>query len=45
VSKSISAGSGEALPEHAVKALEARQEAILAKLGLLRYDLDLSFLQ
>lgn len=40
VSKSISGGSGEDLPEHAVKALEARQEAILEKLGQLRAEVE-----
>lgn len=43
VSKSINE-SGEDLPEHAIKALEARQEAILNKLGLLRGEVE-SFLK
>jgi len=46
VSKGIGAGVGEdttnggTIPEHALKALEARQEAILQKLGLLRGEVE-----
>ena len=36
VSKSL--GAGGDMPEHAIQALEARQEAILNKLGQLRYS-------